>query len=231
LHPTNPASTTSSFICLRILTTYDATNRVTHFLSTLRTTLATLSTLPLPTLTALSAPALGGGLELALATTLRIFATTATIGLPETRLGIIPGAGGTYRLKNLIGEARAMDMILTGRRIGGREAGMMGLCKRVVGVDAGAGMGEARREVLEEAVRVAKGICEGGPRAVGCALRAVRGGSEEVENREYEVCLGGGEREEALRAFAEKRKPDWGRLDRGGEGAVRMVGVSGKYGI
>lgn len=122
-------------------------------------------------------------------------------------------------------------MILTGRRIGGREAGTMGLCKRVVEVDAGAGIGEARRVVLEEAVRVARGICEGGPRAVGCALRAVRGGSEEAENREYEVCLGGGEREEALRAFAEKSRPDWGRLGMGGESAVRTVGVGGKYGI
>ena len=153
--------------------------------------------------------ALGGGLELALATTLRIFAPTATVGLPETRLGIIPGAGGTYRLKTLIGEAKATEMILTGRRVAGAEAYNLGICERLLDlpppVDGKPGVRE-REAVLEAAIGLATEICEGGPGSVGAALRAVRGGKEEVENREYDTVVGMEDRDEALRAFGEKRR-------------------------
>lgn len=177
--------------------------RTTQFLHDLRSTLAALHTLPIPSIAAVSSIALGGGLEVALAATLRVFASSASVGLPETRLAIIPGAGGTYRLRRLIGEARAQDLILTGRRIGGFEAHGLGVCERLV-EEMG---GDMREKTLESAVEIAKAICEGGPRAVGAALRAVRGAAEEVEGMEYESVVGSSDRDEALKAFRQKRKP------------------------
>ncbi|MCJ1402878.1 hypothetical protein MMC11_006099 [Xylographa trunciseda] len=178
------------------------------FLTTLRSTLTSISTLPIPTLTAVSSLALGGGLELALTTHLRIFASSALVALPETRLAIIPGAGGTYRLPALVGPSRALDMLLTGRRVGGAEAYFWGLCERLVEVGDEEGMqkGVARERTLQGAVEVARGICEGGPAAVRAVLRAV-GRGEEVENAEYESVVGTRDRDEALKAFGEKRKP------------------------
>lgn len=186
--------------------------RTASFLSTLRATFTAISTLPIPTVTALSSLALGGGLELALTTHLRVFASSALVALPETRLAIIPGAGGTYRLPALIGRSRALDMLLTGRRVGGSETYFWGLCERLVEVGEAEGMqaGRAREMVLEGAVGVARGICEGGPEATRAVVRAVCGAGglgEERENREYQGVVGMRDRDEALLAFKEKRKP------------------------
>jgi len=167
-------------------------NRTTHFLSSLRATFHTLASLPIPTLSAISSVALGGGFELALATTFRVCAADAVLGLPETRLGIVPGAGGTWRLRRLVGEARALEMVLTGRRIDGRVAEGWGVCERVVeggggGGDMGEGEGgkggeaERRRCVLAGAVQMAREICEGAPVSVGAGMRAVRGGGGEKD--------------------------------------------------
>lgn len=198
--------------------------RTKTFLTTLRSTFTRLSTLPIPTISAVSSTAFGGGLELALCTSLRVFSSSALVGLPETRLGIIPGAGGTFRLPALIGTTRARDLILTGRRVGGPEAYFIGLCDRLVevpasGLEMGDGQGGklggvereglARREVLAQAVALAREVCEGAPAAVKAALDAVNcwGAGEEVENMMYERVLGTEDRLEALRAFGEKRKP------------------------
>ena len=152
--------------------------------------------------------ALGGGLELALTTHLRVFATSSLVALPETRLAIIPGAGGTYRLPAVIGRTRALDMMLTGRRVGGAEAYFMGLCDRLVEVGDKEGMedGVARQRTLDTAIELALGICEGGPRALSAVIRAA-GLGEQWENKEYERILQTEDRNEALRAFGEKRKP------------------------
>lgn len=168
----------------------------------------------------MSSLALGGGLELALCTHMRVFASTAIVGLPETRLGIIPGAGGTYRLPALIGLGRARDMILTGRRVTAAEAYFLGIADRLVEVVTEAEgeeglskeekeklMTRAREEVLRESVRLAGGICDGGPVAVRAALQAVGYAREEVENKMYERVVGTEDRNEALAAFREKRKP------------------------
>lgn len=184
----------------------------------LRGTFAELSSLPIPTISAVSSLALGGGLELALCTHLRVFASTAQVGLPETRLGIIPGAGGTYRLPGLIGLGRARDLVLTGRRVSAAEAYFLGIADRLVevveqgeqgGKEAGKEelMRRAKEEVLKEAVRLAGEICEGGPVAVRSALQAVGYAREEVENKMYERVLGTSDRDEALLAFREKRRP------------------------
>lgn len=180
-------------------------SRTNEFLDGLRSTLNTLSALPIPTLSCISSVALGGGLELALATNIRLVAAYATIGLPETRLAIIPGAGGTYRLRNLIGEAKALELILTGRRIQGKEAKTLGLCERLVMTGETTPKSKAREMVLDAAIEMAGQICEGGPGAVMAALRAVREGREEMENAEYEGVLGYEDRDEALAAFGEKR--------------------------
>jgi len=187
-------------------------------LENLRGTFAELSSLPIPTISAVSSLALGGGLELALCTHLRVFASTAQVGLPETRLGIIPGAGGTYRLPGLIGLGRARDLVLTGRRVSAAEAYFLGIADRLVevveqgeqgGKEAGKEelMRRAKEEVLKEAVRLAGEICEGGPVAVRSALQAVGYAREEVENKMYERVLGTSDRDEALLAFREKRRP------------------------
>ncbi|KAI1489990.1 ClpP/crotonase-like domain-containing protein [Biscogniauxia mediterranea] len=184
------------------------------FLANLRDTFSALAALPIPTISAISAYALGGGLELALCTHFRVLASTATVGLPETRLGIIPGAGGTYRLPALIGLPRARDLVLTGRQVSAPEAYFLGLADRLVEVLPDAKDEEnhklpkkARRMVLAEAVRLATEICEGGPVAVRAALQAVAWAREDVENAMYERVVRTEDRNEALEAFREKRKP------------------------
>ncbi|KAF2200553.1 ClpP/crotonase [Delitschia confertaspora ATCC 74209] len=182
-----------------------------NFLTTLRGTLTSISQLPIPTISALAAPAFGGGLELALTTHMRVFGSTTTVALPETRLGIIPGAGGTYRLPALIGLSRARDMILTGRRVGAPEAYFLGLCDRLVEIkpEEAQEPGATRKRVLEEAIKLARDICEGGPIAIKAALAAVEGCGlgEKSENAMYDIVVKTKDRDEALVAFREKRKP------------------------
>jgi methylglutaconyl-CoA hydratase len=178
----------------------------TKFLKMLRDTFQRIQDLPIPTISALHAPAFGGGLELALTTHLRVFSSTALVGLPETRLAILPGAGGTYRLPALIGLSRARDMILTGRRVGGAEAYFIGLCDRLVEIQEGE---SPKTRVLEESLKLATDICEGGPVAIRQALRAVNGWErgQKAENEAYDVVVTTRDRDEALAAFREKRKP------------------------
>ncbi|KAI1305111.1 ClpP/crotonase [Xylaria venustula] len=192
-----------------------------QFLADLRGTFSSLSALPIPTISAVASLALGGGLELALCTHFRVLASTAVVGLPETRLGIIPGAGGTYRLPALIGLPRARDLVLTGRRVSAPEAYFLGIADRLVEVlpeedeqQGGSGSkadegipARARRAALAESVRLAGEICEGGPIAVRAGLVAVSWAREEVENDMYERVVKTEDRDEALEAFKEKRKP------------------------
>jgi methylglutaconyl-CoA hydratase len=146
---------------------------------------------------------------------MRVLASTAQVGLPETRLGILPGAGGTYRLPALIGLGRARDLILTGRRVSAAEAYFLGIADRLVEVlpeegkeeEKGELMTRAKEEVLREAVRLAGEICDGGPVAIRSALKAGGYAREEMENEMYERVVGTEDRNEALVAFREKRKP------------------------
>src|SRR5713101_3309563 len=96
---------------------------------------AKLDTLPIPSIALINGYAFGGGLELALACTFRLAVGTARLGLPEIKLGLIPGYGGTQRLPRLIGEARALDMILTGRTVEAEEAERIGLVNRIADGD------------------------------------------------------------------------------------------------
>lgn len=140
------------------------------------------------------------------------------LALPETRLGILPGAGGTYRLPRLVGRSRALDMILTARRVGGIEAVEIGLANWVVEVhDEGEDEGEeqkskskkdeGREKVIEAAVEIALEMCSGAPVALRAAMRAVDGQCEAAENEAYETVVRTKDRDEALAAFREKRRP------------------------
>jgi enoyl-CoA hydratase len=159
-----------------------------------------------PSIAAINGYALGGGLELALACTLRIAADTARLGLPETSLAIIPGYGGTQRLSRLVGRGRALEMILTGDPIDAGEAHRIGLVNRVVpsGELAGAAEGVARK------------MLQRGPVALRCALQAVHQGLDmpQAEGLALEAALFGltcatDDMREGTRAFLEKRPPKY----------------------
>lgn len=164
-----------------------------------------LGELGVPSFCFINGVALGGGLELSLLCNLRVAAEHALLGLPETTLGIIPGAGGTQRLPRLVGEARAKELILLGKRITASHALALGLVNRVSrpGVD-----------VLDDTLDWIRPIADGAPIAQGAALAAIDA-TRTLElpdglNRElelYERCLTSADRTEALNAFAEKRKP------------------------
>lgn len=127
-----------------------------------------LACLPMPTLAAVEGDALGGGLELALCCDLRVASERARFGMPEVRLAVIPGSGGTQRLPRIVGPARAKELILTGAIISAREAEQMGLVNRVVPA------GDAR----EAATALAAEIAERGPLAVREAKRLIDAGGD-----------------------------------------------------
>lgn len=170
-------------------------NDTRNFLKKLNYTLDLLENQAIPTISAINGVALGGGLEIALSTDFRVLGQNSQVGLPETRLAIIPGAGGTYRLPRLIGKSRALDLILTGRRIKSDEALALGVATRAV-EDADKGALELARE-----------ISGGGPLALTAGKKAVRGASPEWEAAMYERVVNTEDKFEALAAFAEKRTP------------------------
>ena len=178
--------------------------RVPYFVKNIRGLMDDVEALPQPTIAVINGFAFGGGTELALACDLRVAATHAELGLTETSLAIIPGAGGTQRLPRLVGKSRAKDLILTGRKLDASEAEAIGLVNRVA---PQGGLHEAAREL-------ASAIAANGPVAVRAAKAAIDGGVElplseglEHEARCYERVLGTKDRLEALAAFAEKRPP------------------------
>jgi enoyl-CoA hydratase/carnithine racemase len=178
---------------------------VREMLRLYRTHLGWLDRFPRPVIAAINGVALGGGLELAMLCDLRVAAEHVVVGLPETTLGIIPGAGGTQRLPRIVGEARAKELILLGRRITASHALAIGLVNRV---------SKPGTNVLADTLEWIKPIAEGAPIAHTAALTAIDEGAElsfdqglERELALYENCLVSEDRVEALRAFAEKRKP------------------------
>ncbi|KAG2676331.1 hypothetical protein I3760_12G047900 [Carya illinoinensis] len=179
-------------------------SEVHSFVNSLRSTFSALEALRLPTIAVIEGAALGGGLEMALSCDLRICGEEAILGLPETGLAIIPGAGGTQRLPRLVGKGVAKELIFTGRRICGRDAMSMGLVNYCVPT------GEAHQKGLE----IAQDINQKGPIAIRMAKRAINEGLEidmasalELEEDCYEQLLNTKDRLEGLAAFAEKRKP------------------------
>ncbi|EFQ35396.1 enoyl-CoA hydratase/isomerase [Colletotrichum graminicola] len=182
-----------------------------QFLTELRRVFSKLEGLPVPSIACVSGLALGGGLELALCCHLRVFSGNAVVGLPETRLAIIPGAGGTYRLPRVVGPSHALDMILTGRRVSAVEAARMGLCNRLVfsGESDCADLDVVRKLTLATALSLARDISAGGPIAIRAALTALAVPHEEAENDAYATVLGTCDRLAALHAFQTKGSPQY----------------------
>ena len=124
------------------------------------------------------------------------------MGLPEANLGIIPGAGGTYRLSALIGKTRALELMLTTRRIGAIEALSYGLCNGIVESDPA----EARNATFKQAMKLAANIALRAPLSIRAVIQAAQdGGGPEAEAKAYEGVIRTDDRNEALAAFKDKR--------------------------
>jgi enoyl-CoA hydratase/carnithine racemase len=150
--------------------------------------------------------ALGGGLELALACTLRVAGDGARFGLPEVKLGLIPGAGGTQRLPQLVGRGQALDIMLTGRQVGADEAYRMGLISRLVA------SGQAVPEALNLAAELgrASGTAQQAViRTVDASYETARPDGLAYEAEQVQALFGTEEAKEGITAFLEKRPPNF----------------------
>jgi enoyl-CoA hydratase/carnithine racemase len=163
--------------------------------------LAAVST---PLVAAVSGYALGGGCELALLCDMIVASESAEFGQPEILLGIIPGGGGTQRLARVIGKQRAMELVLTGRRIDAGEAYRLGIVNQVA----------SRKEWLDKAIELAELVARRPPLAARLGKQAVLAAEEtplgaglDQERRLYELAMATEDRVEGMRAFLEKRKP------------------------
>ena len=143
-------------------------------------------------------------MELALACDLRVAVAGATMGFTETRLAIIPGAGGTQRLPRLVGIGLAKELIYTGRQLSAKEAHEIGLVNRIAAAD----------KLMDVCFELAEKISKGGPIALSQAKFAINKGLDmdlhsglAIEASAYEVCIPTEDRLEGLEAFKEKRKP------------------------
>ena len=166
-------------------------------------TFAKIERLPMPSVAIINGYAFGGGLELALACTVRLATRGAKMGLPEIKLGLIPGYGGTQRLPRAVGEARAIDMIMTGRTIDVEEAHRIGLVQSIIDGDP-----------LEQAVAYARQFSGYSLRALAFAREAVSRAlaTPLTEGLKIEADLATlayqtRDAAEGMAAFIEKRKP------------------------
>jgi enoyl-CoA hydratase/carnithine racemase len=159
-----------------------------------------------PVIAAINGYALGGGLELALACTIRIAAESAKMGLPEVKIGILPGAGGTQRLPRLIGKGLAAEMILTGEMIDAKEAYRIGLVNRVVPAE----------QLMATAEEIGRKILRNAPIAVALAKDAIEVGKNlpldgaiQYAQKNCITCFSTEDMKEGTAAFLEKRKPQF----------------------
>ncbi len=168
------------------------------------TVLTKIDQFPKPTIAVLNGLTLGGGCELALACDLRVAEAQVQIGLPEVKLGLFPGAGGTQRLSRLVGNAKAKEIIFTGDPLGAIEAEKIGLVNKVV--EQGCGLSEAKilasrmtRHSLQALSRIKKAINEGSEATLEQGL--------EIETNLFEEIFQTEDVKEGVSAFLDKRKP------------------------
>ncbi|MBC8028762.1 MAG: enoyl-CoA hydratase/isomerase family protein [Pyrinomonadaceae bacterium] len=171
---------------------------------TARSLFTAIDTFPKPIIAMINGYCLGGGCELALACDIRIASETASFGQPEINLGIIPGGGGTQRLTRLVGEGKAMEMILTGEIIDAKTAFSIGLVNHVV----------PAAELEAKTIELANRMAEKSPIALSLAKESVklasRSNLDEGLRREvdlFALCFSTEDKNEGVSAFLEKRKP------------------------
>lgn len=161
---------------------------------------------PKPVIAMINGFALGGGCELAMACDIRTASNKAKLGQPEIKLGIIPGGGGTQRMVRLIGEGKAMELILTGDMITAEEAERLGLVNHVFPAE----------ELESKTLEIANKIAEMSPVALALAKQAVKNAARlglkaglDAEVDLFALCFSSDDKEEGVKAFLEKRKPDF----------------------
>ncbi|GAA4704739.1 enoyl-CoA hydratase [Brevibacillus fulvus] len=166
-----------------------------------------LESLSKPLIAAINGPCLGGGLELALACHLRLAAPEAQLGLPEVKLGLIPGYGGTQRLPKTVGYGKAREMILTGEPVTGEVAGQIGLVEAVY----------PREQLLAEAKKLAESIAQKSQLTIRLALSAIQAGWQhgpetgmQAEAKSFGAAFASEDGREGVSAFVEKRPPRFG---------------------
>lgn len=181
-------------------------NDVRRWLVELHAGMREIERCPKPWIAAVNGLALGGGCELALACDLRVLDPAAQIGLTETKIGVIPGGGGTVRLARIVGIGRAKDLILTARRVEAQEALELGIANRI----------SAAGDSVSAALALAGEIAENAPVAVAAAKESIEDSWDlpidlalERERFHYEKPLLSEDRLEGLKAFTEKRPPRW----------------------
>jgi len=158
-----------------------------------------------PVIAAINGFALGGGLELALSSHIRLASESSRLGLPEVSLGIIPGYGGTQRLTQLVGKGKAFEMISTAEMISAQDAEKHKLVNYVVPQD----------QLIEKAKELAKKILKNSPQAISRSIRAINSGFQDQEDgfkteiEEFSKCFGSADFIEGTKAFLEKRKPNF----------------------
>ena len=164
-----------------------------------------IENLSTPVIAAINGFALGGGLELAMASHIRIASSNARMGLPEVSLGVIPGYGGTQRLTQLVGRGKANEMVFTAGMINAEEALTWGLVNHVVEL----------QDLLAKAEEIAGKILNNSASAIASAIRSVNANLNDgvngynVEVEEFGKCFGTADFIEGTTAFLEKRKPNF----------------------
>jgi len=177
-----------------------------HFSARGQRLMRRIETMTKPVIAAINGYCLGGGLELALACHFRFASENARLGLPEIKLGIMPGFGGTQRLSRLVGRSRALEMILTGEPVDARLAERYGIVQGVVGAG----------EVAEHALAIAERLAKAAPHAVGAILETIDRGLDMpldeglgFETARFALCCATEDMREGTAAFLEKRKPEF----------------------
>jgi enoyl-CoA hydratase len=165
-----------------------------------------IRTIRKPVIAAVSGWALGGGCEVALSCDMIVASDSAKFGLPEVTIGVIPGAGGTQRLTRAVGKAIAMEMILNNRTLTAQEALQFGLVNRLAPVET----------FLEEALKLADEVASRAPLAVRASKKMINQAYERTlseglkeEKQEFYNLFASEDQKEGMRAFVEKRKPEW----------------------
>jgi enoyl-CoA hydratase/carnithine racemase len=192
------------------------------FVELCQRTYSAFEELACPVIAAIDGHCLGGGLELALCCDIRVVGESARLGLPEATIGLIAGAGGTQRLVRAVGQGVARDMLLTGLRITGAQAGAWGLASRVVAD------GSAEATALD----IGRGLADGPAEAIQATKRLAVAASElpleeglARERAEWEQARRSACTQEGLEAFVHKRDPDFAAA-RAGQAGIRPTGGS-----